>query len=353
MKKTLIALAALAATASFAQVSVYGRLDAGYAMTTNTVNGVDTKANGVQSHNSVSSMWGLKGSEDLGGGMKANFVLEQDVYTANGEVGQSGAKGGATGVAMFDRTSLIGLSGGFGSVSFGRDYVPTFKLVGATDVNSLSRLSTIQNTGANSTVPSLVFYSTPDFGGFKLNIAYGNQDSTVSGTAGDTSTKTTNVTAVYANGPLMVGVGTGSQEVKAAGAGNGTVTFGNVTLAGLTKVTGNVLGASYDFGKFALKGNMVSTKGETAAADLKFDELNIGATVPFGKVTLIAQLGTNKVSGTGLVEDMTGSDVVIGVDYALSAKTALFAKTGTYGKMSGAGNDLKSTSTAIGIKTSF
>ena len=212
MKKTLIAVAALAATGAFAQsVTVYGRLDAGYAMTTSSVNNVDTKANGVQSHNSVSSMWGLKGSEDLGGGMNAFFVLEQDIYTANGNTGASGAGGGLTNASGFNRTSLVGVNGGFGSVSFGRDYVPTFKVVGATDVNNLSRISTVQNSGANSTVPSLVFYSTPDMGGFKVNLSYGNQDSSVSSAAGDTSTKKTNVTATYANSPLNVGIGSGAQ----------------------------------------------------------------------------------------------------------------------------------------------
>jgi predicted porin len=377
MKKTLIAMAALAATGAFAQVTVYGRLDAGYAMTTNTAANVETKANGVQSHNSVSSMWGLKGTEDLGGGMNGFFQLEQDVYTANGDQGVSGGSGGVgvtSGVVStttsrvateigFNRTALIGVNGGFGSIAFGRDYVPTFKLVGATDVNNLSRISTVQLPGAsgNSTQPNLVFYSTPDISGFKLNVAYGNQDSTKATDAGDTSTKITNVTATYTNGPLMVGVGSGTTEVKSAGsvATNTFVVNGQtVFAAGVDKITGTVLAASYDFGKFALKGNAITSKATTATTDATATELNLGATVPMGKATLIAQIGTNKVTATGLAEDMTGSDAVLGVDYALSARTALFAKTGTYAKVSGtlagdAAYDTKSTSTAIGIKTTF
>jgi len=298
-------------------------------------------------------MWGIQGSEDLGGGMKAMFKLEQDVYTANGNTGASGAGGGATNASGFNRTSLLGLSGGFGTVSFGRDYVPTFKLVAATDVNALSRLSTVQNAGPNSTLPSLVFYSTPNMSGFQVNLAYGNQDSTVSSATGDTSTKVTNLTATYTNGPLMVGVGTASYEVKASGAAAGSLTIAGVTLTGLDKTEGTVLAASYDFGKFALKGNMVTTTGKAAGGEGKFTELNIGGVVPMGKVTLVAQLGTNKVSIDGAAEDWTGSDFVIGADYALSAKTALFAKTGTYGKLSGNGDDIKSTSTAVGIKTVF
>lgn len=356
MKKTLIAVAALAATASFAQVSVYGRLDAGYAMTTNTVAGADTKANGVQSHNSVSSMWGIQGSEDLGGGLKAMFKLEQDVYPANGNTGASGAGGGANNAAGFNRTSMLGLSGAFGTVAFGRDYVPTFKLIGATDVNSLSRISTVNasnNTGV-STEPNLVMYSTPNMSGFQANLAYRNQDQS---TTTDTYQKLTNITATYTNGPLMVGVGTGSTESKAANAfntGMSLAAFGLTAISTAEKISGNVLAASYNFGAFKLSGNHITSKATFATTEGELIETNVGATMPMGKVTLVGQVGQNTYKFTG-AEDRKGTDLVVGVDYALSAKTALFAKTGTYAKLDGVagGGENKSTSTAVGIKTTF
>ena len=367
MKKTLIALAALAATGAFAQVSVYGRLDVGYAATTNTSNGADTKDNGVVSHNSVSSMWGIQGSEDLGGGLKANFKLEQDIYTANGNVGVSGSSAGAgasgtvNGAASstnigFNRTSLLGLSGGFGTVSLGRDYVPTFKLIGATDVNNLSRIDTVQlaaNTGV-STTNSVVFYSTPVMSGFQVNVAYRNADQS---TTTDTFQKLTNITATYTNGPLMVGVGTGSTESKAAGVKNTGVSYtGQAAVTTAEKVSGNVVAGSYDFGSFKLMGNYITSKAQevTAGVDNEQTELNIGATVPMGKATLIAQAGQNVLKVTG-ADDRKGTDFVLGVDYALSAKTAVFAKTGTYAKMDAAagGGEYKSVSTAVGLKTVF
>lgn len=357
MKKTLIALAALAATGAFAQVSVYGRLDVGYAATTNTANGADTKANGVQSHNSVSSMWGIKGSEDLGGGLKANFVLEQDIYPANGNTGRSGAEGGVKNASGFNRTSLLGLSGGFGSIAMGRDYVPTFKLIGATDVNNLSRIDTVSlaaNTGV-STTDSVVFYSTPVMSGFQVNVAYRNADQS---TTTDTYQKLTNLTATYTNGPLMVGVGTGSTEARAAGANSTAITYtGGVSTTAASKVAGNVVAASYDFGSFALKGNYITSKatnGAGAGLDQEQNQLNIGATVPMGKATLIAQAGQSTVKVTN-VDDRKGTNFVLGVDYALSAKTALFAKTGTYNKLDAAagGGEYKSVSTAVGFKTVF
>ncbi|MCZ8253607.1 MAG: porin [Hylemonella sp.] len=361
MKKTLIAVAALAATGAFAQVSVYGRLDAGWAQTKTTTNGVSTKANGVESHNSASSMWGIQGSEDLGGGLKATFKLEQDIYTANGNTGASGAGGGATNAAGFNRTSLLGLTGGFGSVAFGRDYVPTFKLAAATDINSQSRITTV-NTAAvvGSTRPELIHYSTPNLSGFQANLAYGNQDESVSNATGKTNVKVTNLTATYMNGPLMVGVGTGRVEQKAAGAAATTGTA-FVAFTAADKVTQNMVAGSYDFGVVRLVGNVIMGKATNAGtalgsfAELKSREINIGGVVPMGKVTLRAQIGTNQVEVTGASEKWDGNDFVVGAEYALSAKTAAFFKTGTYGKGSGinAALDTKSTSTAVGLRTVF
>lgn len=382
MKKTLIALAALAATGAFAQVSVYGRLDAGYGVNTITKNDVDTKLNGVTSNNNATSLWGIQGTEDLGAGMKANFKLEQDVYTANGALGASGAGNGATTTSSFNRISKVGLSGGFGSVSFGRDYLPTFSLAAGTDVMGQTRFSTIQlSTGAGySTTDSLVMYSTPVMSGFQVNVAYRNGDT--SSNTGDNTDKVTNLTATYTNGPLMVGVGTGSAEVRTA---NGTATapaqrFATKVTYGLSdaiygeKVSSNIVAASYDFGTFKLLGNYITSKTTNAAAaasastapsgvDVEANELNLGAVVPMGKVSLVAAVGTNTLKATG-VDARKGTDMSIGADYNLSSKTVVYLRTGTVAKLesgriptssttSAANGEYKATGTAIGIRTVF
>jgi predicted porin len=332
MKKTLIAVAALAATASFAQVSVYGRLDVGYGAYTSTdAAGVDTKRNGVSSHNSVSSMWGIKGTEDLGSGLKAFFILEQDVYTANGNTGDSGAKHGATSNGAFDRTSLVGVEGGFGKVAFGRDYTPMFKLIGSSDIHALSNLSTVNtaNAAGGSTLPNQVFYSTPNLSGFVGNLSLINTDNSVGGAVN--KVEGLNVTGVYNNGPLMVGAGMGNQKT---------------TTATESKTEATALSAAYNFGTFALRGGLTSAKTTTAGAVVlgsEIKETNLGATIPLGKVTLGAQVGKND-NGVD-----TGTDMILSADYALSAKTALYAKTGTYNKY----GDAKVTGTAMGIKTVF
>jgi predicted porin len=375
MKKTLIAVAALAATGAFAQVTVYGRLDAGYAMTTNSTGTTDVKDNGIRSHNSFSSFWGIKGVDDLGGGMKSSFQLDMDLYTANGNLGNSGAGAGAAATAQFNRVSRINLEGGFGQVGFGADYVPTFKLIGATDVNNLSRISTVNlsNSTGVSTTGSVLWYSTPVFSGFQVNAAYRNADQTSSAAAGDTSQKLTNLTATYSNGPLMVGVGTGNTENKTAGAATTTMSlagFNTTSIAGATKIASNVVAGSYDFKVVKLMGNYITTKASdantagvaTVGSDLDLVELNIGASIPMGKLTLSAALGTNSYKATGAASDSKGNDIVIGADYALSARTAVFVKTGTYSKLdnvsaagvaTGGTSENKQTSTAVGLRVLF
>ncbi|MFZ2298458.1 MAG: porin, partial [Aquabacterium sp.] len=95
MKKTLLALAAIAASsAAFAQssVSVYGVVDA----SVESVKGDDTVTR-VSSDNLASSRLGFKGAEDLGGGLKANFVLEAALAVDTGE----------TKTRFFDRAAWV------------------------------------------------------------------------------------------------------------------------------------------------------------------------------------------------------------------------------------------------------
>ncbi len=139
MKKSLIALAALAATGAFAQSSVtlYGRAEAGvdlaYRSTTTgsvfaapvlagvagpattTATGGSTSKPGfrVQDGNNQglgSSRFGMRGTEDLGGGLKANFVMEAGLNLDDGSTGNGGGN-------FFSRSAWVGLSGGFGEVT--------------------------------------------------------------------------------------------------------------------------------------------------------------------------------------------------------------------------------------------
>ncbi|MDP3700012.1 MAG: porin [Hylemonella sp.] len=352
MKKTLIAVAALAATASFAQVSVYGRLDAGYANTTLTTSATtESKRNGIESHNAVSSLWGIKGSEDLGGGMKATFNLEQDIYVANGNLGVSGAGNGTTSAANMSRQANVGLSGGFGSVSLGRNSSLLFGIGASSSYFGATRLDigNLYNAdSAGSNVANSVVYSTPNMSGFTAAVLYGTTDT--SSTVSDTKSTVTQGTLRYASGPLQAGIGFGNNSSYAGGVG---------VPEGVTK--GTSLFGAYNFGVAEVRVGMIARKASTAAAspiDTEDKETNVQVSVPMGKATLLAGIGNNTRTITGGA-DSKGSDYVVGVNYALSKQTYVYGRVGTTGKFdasTGTGGNIaeqKTVGSAVGLVVQF
>ncbi|HHT9054740.1 TPA: porin, partial [Burkholderia cenocepacia] len=129
MKKTIVAAATLGmfGTAAHAQSSVtlYGLIDAGVAYsnkvaTTGGHGKLVKYGDGVAS----GSRWGIRGSEDLGDGLKALFVLENGFSSGDGSIGQGGA--------LFGRQAFVGLSkNGIGSLTFGRQYSFSTDYIGA------------------------------------------------------------------------------------------------------------------------------------------------------------------------------------------------------------------------------
>ena len=129
MKKSLIALAVLAASgAAMAQSSVtlYGVADAAVTY----VNGLDNWT-GLNSGANKTSRLGFRGVEDLGGGLKANFVLEGGFNLDAGD----GKSGGATDSGFqFKRQSTVGLAGNFGEVRLGRELTAAYNATARYDV---------------------------------------------------------------------------------------------------------------------------------------------------------------------------------------------------------------------------
>jgi len=112
---TLVALPCLAARADDG-VTIYGIVDAG----TEVLKG-SARLVRVQSGGLAGSRLGFRGSEDLGGGLKASFALESGLNINDGTVGQGGA--------LFGRQAWVGLEGSFGSVSLGRQYSSIYAAV--------------------------------------------------------------------------------------------------------------------------------------------------------------------------------------------------------------------------------
>lgn len=372
MKKTLIALAVLAASgASFAQVTIYGAVSAGYqaSKANTTVNGVssDVKNDGFVSGGAIGGdRIGFKGTEDLGGGLKANFVLEGALNTATGVEGTTTATNApATNVvtsttSLFDRESNLGLSGSFGSFTFGRTRALLNKTIISFDALDQQGITVVNlNPGAGTRVNNSATYLTPALGGFNLGLQYSALDTGTSTTPAATvgvKTTTTGASVGYSAGPFAISLAFGLLNSDQ----------GTGVLQTSTQNSGNALGASYDFGAAKVFGLLTSGKAQAnTAVDTYVNntENSIGLSVPVGAISLVASLGRNTRSTvTNNVEDGTlsgtGNNYALAAFYNLSKRTVAFVKTGSYlnytfnGGVLGS-NKIGTDATSIGLRHSF
>ncbi|MGF6768251.1 putative porin [Paraburkholderia sp. GAS199] len=233
MKKTLIALALVTALPqlSYAQSSVTlaGVIDVGINDVTNAGGAHQyMMSSGVNNGSRVI----FRGIEDLGGGLKSLFFLENGFNVNNGGLGQGGL--------LFGRQAYVGLaSGQFGSVTLGRQYDSIVDYVGqiAAADNWGGYISAhpgdLDNFNNSYRTNNSIKYTSPTLGGFTFGGVYG-----LGGVAGDvTRNQVWSFGAAYANGPLSLGVamlnarnpnlsffGNNSQTTLTAATANGTVT---------------------------------------------------------------------------------------------------------------------------------
>ncbi|SMG60742.1 porin [Paraburkholderia susongensis] len=175
MKKSLIVVAAAASFASVAHaqssVTLYGLLDAGLTYTSN-VAGNSKWAAGSGGINQ--SMFGLRGSEDLGGGLKAIFTLESGFNINNGGLGNNGG--------IFNRQAFVGLSSAqFGTVTLGRqydaaqDYLAPLTATGSWGGTYFAHPFNNDNLNTNGglSVNNSIKYSSANYAGFTFGGTYG------------------------------------------------------------------------------------------------------------------------------------------------------------------------------------
>lgn len=146
MKKiSLVATAALSLVSASAMaqssVNLYGLIDAGLTYTTQQPGGNRV---GIDAGVIATSRWGMRGTEDMGGGMKAFFNLESTLINDTGAAGLGfgGGTAGGTTVSLFDRAAVVGLSGDFGSVSLGRQNILGVDSIGLADPIGLAHAGT-------------------------------------------------------------------------------------------------------------------------------------------------------------------------------------------------------------------
>lgn len=319
MKKTLIAFAAAAAASAFAadSVTIYGVADAWFGQTEGN-NGISQTV--VQSGGLSTSRLGVSVKEDLGDGLSAFAVIEDQINFDDGTKGAAGRK------------YVVGLSGGFGAVSLGRQTTPYEDFYVKSFYTMDSAFEGMKNGGRTagyahgSRFSNSVRYDSPKFGGFTAAIHLGLGENK---TAGSSATQNVSLNARYADGPLVVGLAYQKDEVAGAP---------------ITSTRNTVIAGSYDFGP--VKANLgYNIAKRTNLADEK--AYNLGVVVPLGSFSLAAQIGQSKVDNGGAKTKSYGLEG----RYALSKRTTVYAGLGQ-SKISGAANPNRR-NIGVGIRHTF
>jgi predicted porin len=347
MKKTLIAMAVLAASsAAMAQSSVtlYGLADIWVGSTKLSVtDGVDSSSvrqTSVDSSGVNTSRWGVKGSEDLGGGLKANFQLEQGFSMDDGSSAEKSA---------FDRQAWVGVSGGFGEVQLGRVWTSYDDIRSSANDTFNANIASSFSTwlGYNDRTSNGIKYSSPSFGGVSgsFTYAFGEDKSSTNKKANDMMA----LGLQYAAGPLFVGF---AHQSEKSGETTKLSVFNNILGLGDlydaadfdladdgTKVTYNLLNGSYDLGMVKLIAGVNQVKGTApgVTGSLKANEFNVGVEAPLSSALKVAagySQSKLKDSVDGALAKTTGFSAAM--TYSLSKRTFVYgALTQTKLKIAG------------------
>jgi len=343
MKKSLIALAvagafAAPAFAASSNVDVYGTLR--YSLDHNDVSGGSTN----WMVKDQTSRVGLKGSEDLGGGLKAVWQIEQGIASTSTPT----VSGGAFGDAGL-RNTFVGLAGGFGTVLIGRHDTP-YKLGGSADLfvdtsadaQANGAAGIIGRNGFDNRVAGTVAYVSPEFSGFHFAAAIVPGEGTAGAANGLIDAYS--LVGVYANGPLKATLGYENFDKElgniaavtaSAGPDGFDLTADDVVaapaVAGANDKHAVKFNIAYKIGDIGLGYTYERSKDGFTAANSDTAHL-ASVSYGMGPITLMGQYGkfNNKeanVAAAGAQNDETRWTV--GAGYALSKRTNVYAAYNT------------------------
>ena len=335
MKKTLIAFAALSAIAGMAQaqssVTLYGIADAYVGSNFNTVRAraanapvtsttsTKTRQAVVDSGGLATSRFGMRGSEDLGGGLKAVFVLEGGLNVDTGVGNESGG--------LFGRQAYVGLNGGFGTATLGRHLTAYDALRGSTNYGgnallfSLSQINQVWSNGVvdyNRRASNSFLYASPSFGGFSGSFLVGTGEDKA---PGRNASRNNSFHLKYANGPLLVGYAFQQEKFNLGTTINAASPTTGVAAGSpfLNEREYNLVAGSYDLGVLKLNAGFQASKDKVTNA--KDKELQVGVTVPFGAADVTLGYVASRPDNGGLNAD----GVSLFSTYNLSKRTAVYA----------------------------
>lgn len=319
MKKTLIAgtcltLCALGAQAQ-SSVQLMGTVDM-YVGSMKAA-GDATSKTAVNSGGMTTSWWGMSGSEDLGGGMKAGFMLTSFFLADTGATGRFGEQ-------QFSRDANVSLSSDLGTLTLGRgkapNFLPTIMFNPMGDSYTFSPLVLHSSVPVGSygayrwtgTVPAdtgwsnQITYSTPTFGGLKGNLHYqlGEQ-----GTGANESAHNIGFNVFYGAGPLSLTAFWERDEISNPFTPNNPLASTHYNW---------MLGGSYDLG--VVKAFATTGKSYTASNSVDKQTYSLGVSAPVGAGKVLAAAAYTKDD----VADKSRTTVTVGYDYPMSKRTDVY-----------------------------
>jgi predicted porin len=346
-----IVLPAGGMAASPSSLTVYGLIDTSLAYATNAGGRVKRMDSGHMN----GSRLGFKGSEDLGDGLRANFLLEMGLNSDTGTMGQNQGAGAKS----FGRGSIVGLSGSMGEIRLGRTVVAIGSEVQAVgDAFGLGGGGNLQGIQpAPGRVNNTIWYQSPSFGGFIAKLSYSPGETTVTsdGTGRFKAGASTAASVFYAGGSGLsaaIGYSTYKQLTDAS------------TLRWFHSAAAYDFGVAKVFGSYATFRNpgIATTPATQAAADnnLMFAgfplvgyysgqndrSASVGLAVPFGASTVLAQVV--RVDDKGPL-DRDATQFGIAYIYALSKRTSLYADHGRVRNRNGAAYAVTGATTQAGL----
>ncbi len=312
MQKKLIALAvaSLVSVPAFAQsnVTIYGVIDVG--VESAKFNDADGNLTKMITSGNTTNRIGFKGTEDLGNGMKANFVLE----------GQPSPDVGTHAAAFWGRLATVGLSGAsWGSINLGSQYTPWFSARASNDIFYTAGAGSNYNYEAGDTrMSNSIRYDSVNMNGFTVAAMYGMGEAGAAYNAQEGTTAATKKQGQsvglwlnYANGPLALRYAYDSQII---------------TQGPDVDMVRNHVNGSYDFKVVKLVAGWNSAKLDGGATDNR--NWYIGGVMPIMGKDLLKAEYTDFNNKTGANRD--SKMFALGYEHMMSQRTVLYA---TYSKI--------------------
>ena len=353
MKKSLVALAAMSvigAVSAQSSVTLYGLADAyiaseriGTARTATTPGGNGVTQTRISSGGLNGSRWGLRVSEDLGGGLAAIAQVESGFDISTGTQQQN---------ALFGRQAFVGLKSGFGTVALGRQYGPYDDMKG---VLSLQGNSSFDATGGSYSgmtykesigawrgyaprIDNSVKFQSNNYSGLSFSAIYGMGENKRSNAS---ASSTVGLGGMYANGPITVGLVYQNEGYARglAGVGNGKNEIENTLIAG-----------AYNFGVAKVGGGYNEARTRTnGASSPKAKEWFLGLSAPLGATTFKIQYAESKIGNN------KNDSIAFEALYDLSKRTTAYVgyNISNFDNVGPTGGDMKDRRAGVGIRHRF